>query len=120
MRTSTTARPKRGELWLVRFPFTDLTSAKLRPCLVWADYGEDVIVLGLFSRVPSGTLRRTWVLVADRHAQFGGTGLAQTSLLRAEKIAIIHRSVFHRKLGNLSQDLMSRAERALRAALHIS
>jgi hypothetical protein len=27
-------RPKRGEVWLVCFPFTDLTSTKLRPALV--------------------------------------------------------------------------------------
>lgn len=120
MRTSTITRPRRGELWLVRFPFTDLTSAKLRPCLVWAAYGEDVIALGLFSRVPAGTLRRTWVLVEARHSQFAAIGLAQTSVLRAEKIAVIHRSVFHRKLGSLPQDLMTRAERALKAALHIS
>ena len=26
--------PKRGEIWLVRFPFSDLTSAKPRPALV--------------------------------------------------------------------------------------
>ena len=24
-------RPRRGEVWLVQFPFTDLTSTKLRP-----------------------------------------------------------------------------------------
>lgn len=77
-------------------------------------------MLGLFSRVPQGASRRTWLLVEDRHPQFADTGLAHTSLLRAEKIAVIHRSVFHQKLGNLPQDLMTRAERALRAALHIS
>jgi len=87
---------------------------------VWATYGQDVIVLGLFSRVPTGALQRTWVLVEARHAQFGATGLAQTSLLRAEKIAVIHQSVFRRKLGSLPQDLMTRAERAIKAALHLS
>lgn len=105
---------------MVRFPFTDLTSTKVRPCLVWAIYGEDVIVLGLFSRVRTGSLRRTWVLIEVRHAQFTATGLIQTSLLRAEKIAVIHKSVFQRKLGSLPQDLMTRAEQAVKAALHIS
>jgi hypothetical protein len=27
-KTSTMPKPKRGEVWLVRFPFTDLTSTK--------------------------------------------------------------------------------------------
>lgn len=37
-------RAKRGEIWLLRFPFSDLTSAKLRPALVLAVHGEDVMV----------------------------------------------------------------------------
>jgi len=65
-------------------------------------------------------LRRTWLLIEDHHAQFHGTGLKQTSLLRAEKIAVVHQSVFQRKLGSLPQDLITRAESALKAALHIS
>ena len=42
--------PKRGEVWLVRFPFSDLATTKLRPALVLAIHGEDVIVIGIFSR----------------------------------------------------------------------
>jgi hypothetical protein len=38
----------------------------------------------------------------------------------AEKIAVIHQSVFHKKLGSLPQDLMTLAEHALKAALRIS
>ena len=113
-------RPKRGEVWLVRFPFTDLTSTKLRPALVLVLHGEDVIVIGIFSRVPAGALRRTWVLVEDRHLAFRRIGLKKTSLLKAEKIAVVHESVFQRKLGTLPSDLMAQAEEALKRALHIS
>lgn len=58
-------KPKRGEIWLVRFPFTDLTTTKLRPALVLAVHGEDIIALGIFSRVPE-VLRKTWVLIDDQ------------------------------------------------------
>lgn len=53
-------KPKSGEVWLVRFPFTDLTTTKLRPAVAQAVHGEDIIVIGLFSRVPD-RLRPTWV-----------------------------------------------------------
>jgi mRNA interferase MazF len=104
----------------VRFPFTDLTSTKLRPALVLAVHGENVIVVGIFSRVPAGNLRRTWVLVEDRHPVFRRIGLKKTSLLKAKKIAVVHESVFRRKLGTLPLDLMARVEEALKRALRIS
>jgi len=113
-------RPKRGEVWLVRFPFTDLTSTKLRPALVLAVHGEGVIVIGIFSRVPAGTLRRTWVLVEDHHPAFQRIGLKKTSLLKAEKIAVVHESVFQRKLGTFPPDLLAQAEESLKRALCIS
>ncbi len=34
--TTSQMRAQRGETWLVRFPFTDLTSTKVRPAVVWA------------------------------------------------------------------------------------
>jgi len=45
-----TISPKPGEIWLVKFPFSDLTSAKLRPALILAVHREEVIILGIFSK----------------------------------------------------------------------
>ncbi len=111
--------PERGEIWLVRFPFTDLTTTKLRPALVLAVHGEDMIVMGIFSRIPDSTLRETWLLVEDSHAEFAVTGLKKTSLLKAEKIAVVHESVFQKRLGNLPFDIMEQITPALKRALHI-
>lgn len=111
--------PKRGEVWLVRFPFSDLATTKLRPALVAALHGEDVIVIGIFSRVPATPLRSTWVRVEDRHAAFARIGLKRTSLIKCEKIAVVHRSVLHRRLGILPADLMSQVVAGLRKALHL-
>jgi len=113
-------RPKPGEVWLVRFPFSDLTPSRLRPALVWAVHGEDVIVMGIFSRVPTETMRRTWVRIEDHHPAFPQTGLKKTSLLKAEKVAVVHESVFQRKLGNFSSDFKAQVQEALKTALLIS
>jgi mRNA interferase MazF len=111
--------PKPGEVWLVRFPFTDLTATKLRPALVMSNHGEDIIVAGIFSRVPP-SLRTTWVLVDAQAAAFGQTGLKRSSIIKTEKIAVIHESIFQRRLGNLSPDLMTKAQVALKEALFIT
>ena len=110
-------KPKRGEVWLVRFPFTDLTPAKLRPALIWATHGEDIIIMGIFSRVYVGALHETWVLISERHPKFSQIGLKKDSLLKAEKIAVVHESILQRKLGVLPRDIMAQVEKALKMAL---
>jgi len=111
--------PKRGEIWLVRFPFTDLRSSKLRPALVWAIHREDVILVGLFSRIPAGPKRKTWIVIEEQDSDFHRTNLKKTSLIRAEKIAVVHKSVFRKKLGKLPLGLIEEVEKALKRALMI-
>lgn len=115
-----TQNPKRGEIWLLRFPFTDLSSSKVRPALIISEHGNDFVVLGIFSRIPPGTPKETWVLIDSEALYFKQTGLRKTSLVKAEKIAVIHRSVLQSKLGNLSKNVMSTISDALKKALKIN
>ena len=114
---STKPKPKRGDIWLIRFPFTDLTSAKVRPDLILAVHGEDIVVIGIFSRLPIGELRETWVPIKEDHSEYFRIGLKKTSVLKAEKIAVVHESVLQRSLGNLPQDIMEQVKKAVKKAL---
>lgn len=113
-------KPKPLEIWLVRFPFSDLTSAKLRPALVLAIHREEAIILGIFSKVPVDTLRESWVLMSDTHPAFSQTDLKETSLIRADKIATVHESVFQKQLGTLPSDIQVLVQAALKKALNIN
>jgi len=93
----TRLKPKRMEIWLLRFHFTDLSSSKVRPALIVATYEEDSIVLGIFSRVPQSEIKDTWILIYNSDQNFVQTGLMKTSLVKAEKIAVIHNSILTRK-----------------------
>ena len=111
--------PKRGEIWLVRFPFTDLTTTKRRPALVVAPHGQDIIVVGIFSRIPP-LLRSTWVLIDEQDSGFQQSGLKKSSIIKTEKLAVIHESVFDRRLGILPSQLAASTAEALKQALLIS
>ncbi len=99
-------KPQPNEIWLVQFPFSDLTSNKLRPALVISLHREDAILIGIFSKIPIGLLKNTWVLISDHNPNFQQTGLKKSSLIRADKIATVHTSIFVRKLGILPNDLV--------------
>jgi mRNA interferase MazF len=102
------SKPKPAEVWLVRFPFTELASTKVRPALVLAAHGEDLIVMGIFSKVPAGILHNTWLLIKEDDPVFQQSGLKKTSVFRAEKIAVVHESVFQRSWEAYRQILYCR------------
>ena len=81
--------PRRGDVILVRFPFTDLHASKLRPAIILAVHGEDVNVVGIFSALPSD-VKETWLLLDERDPSFAQTGLRKSSVVKGEKVAIIH------------------------------
>jgi mRNA interferase MazF len=112
-------QPNAGEIWLVRFPFSDLTSTKLRPAFVLATHRQDAIILGIFSKIPPLPFAETWVLLDITHTSFAQTGLIKSSMLRADKIATAHQSTFQKKLGQLPSDLVPPVGIALKKALNL-
>jgi mRNA interferase MazF len=111
--------PKIREIWLVSFPFSNLTTTKLRPALVIATHRQEAIILGIFSKIPVGKFEETWVLIDENHLEFKETGLKKTSLIRADKIATVNEFVFHKKLGSLSINLMEKVNSALKKSLNL-
>jgi len=112
----TIAKP--GDVVLVRFPFTDLSTAKLRPALVLASHGDDLTILGIFSSFPQPP-RETWILLSSQDPAFPQTGLKTNSVIKAERIAVIEQSVLVRKLGSLSPSQMKEVKRAVKLALNL-
>ncbi len=112
----TTAQP--GDVVLVRFPFTDLSTAKLRPAVVLASHGDDLTIVGIFSGLPQPP-RETWIPLSTENRVFSQTGLKTSSVIKAERIAVIDQSIVVRKLGSLPPAKMNEVKRAVRLALHL-
>jgi mRNA interferase MazF len=108
-----------GTVVLVHFPFSDLQSTKVRPALVLSTKGDDVIIVGIFSKVPD-RLRDSWIKVHEHAEAFNQTGLKKTSIIKTEKITVIHRSLIRKKLGFLPANLMEQVKKTLLQALEIS
>ena len=69
----------KGKIVLIPFPFTDLTSTKLRPTLVLYEREMDVVVAFISSKVPSEVVPGC-ILVDKDHPEFELTGLRVSSV----------------------------------------
>ena len=107
-----------GTIVLVNIPFTDLQSSKVRPALVLVSKGDDVIILGIFSKVPE-ELIGSWIKIDGLNPDFFHTGLKKTSIIKTEKITVVHQSLIRKELGYLSSELMQQVKQTLRKTLKI-
>ena len=94
---------KRGDVVLVPFPFTDLSSAKQRPALVVSadalnSLRDDLLVAAITSQIPAQ-------LGADEFAipghELAACGLPKPSIVRLTKLVALHRRLVIRRIGAL-------------------
>lgn len=109
---------KAGDIVLVNFPFTDLLSSKVRPAIVITTKGEDVIILGIFSKIPE-KIQESWFVIEETAEYFIKTGLKKKSVLKTEKIAVIHNSNIRKVLGSLPEDIFNMVKTKLKKTLNL-
>lgn len=97
-----------GRIILVHYPFTDGTSAKVRPALVVSrlelNQGEDVVVVPISSRVREDD--QFGYALQDTEGYFPGTKLKVSSTVKWSKPMTIGRSVIIRKLGVIPAEVL--------------
>lgn len=109
---------KSGDIILVNFPFTDLVSSKVRPAVVITIKGEDAIILGIFSKIPE-KIMDSWFVIDEGTEYFTKTGLKKRSVIKTEKIAVIHSSIIKRPLGSLPKDIFKIIKAKLKKTLEL-
>ena len=114
----------RGSIVLVRYPFTDLTSAKVRPALVVTPDTlisrlHDVLCLFISSSPPEELLP-TDLYLGPTDLSFERTGLKAPSVFRAHKLALLHKRLVQRVLGEADSVLIESINSRLRLALGLA
>lgn len=106
----------KGKIVLITFPFTDLTSTKLRPALVLYANERDVTVIFISSRKEKATSND--VLIEEKHPEFKQTGLKVDSFLKIEKIATLSKRLIAGELGyvgpKLKKEINTKIEKTLK------
>ncbi len=93
----------KGDIVLVRFPFTDLSQAKLRPAVIrWVNPAGDVVVLCAITSQKIDRLSPEDIPLLPTDPGFSNTGLQVPSKIRAARIASLTKQLVIRKFGSLS------------------
>ena len=100
---------KRGDIILVPFPFTDLSSAKQRPALVVSSdalnaASDDVLVAAITSQIPAKLTAGEFMIPPD---DLAACGLPKPSMVRLAKLAALHRQLVIRRIGSMPGPLLS-------------
>ena len=94
-----------GDIVLVPFPFTDLSSTKIRPALVVASEKEDIIIVCISSRVTN-----TGILIQNSPQN----GLKTPSCILPKKIATLDTKIVLGTIGHLEKITHEKVKTALK------
>jgi mRNA interferase MazF len=105
---------RRGDVVLVSFPFTDLSSSKRRPALVispdaFNQNGQDIVLAAITSQEPDD---KAVALALDDFVQ---GGLPKTSFVKVTKIFTIHSTLILKRLCALRREKLEDILGELRA-----
>jgi mRNA interferase MazF len=94
---------RRGDVVLVAFPFTDLTTTKMRPALVvssdlFNQGNPDIIVVAITSRI-SKRVPAAHNLLSSQDQKLAG--LPKRSLVKLGKIVTLDKKLIRKKLGRI-------------------
>lgn len=113
---------KRGDIILIKFPFTDLTSVKIRPALVissdkYNNASNDAIFMLITSKISNSFMED--LLVDSTHSEFSATGLKQSSLFKIDRIVILSKAIAAKKLGVAGPQIINEISLRLKRILDI-
>ncbi|HMF29810.1 MAG TPA: type II toxin-antitoxin system PemK/MazF family toxin [Candidatus Lokiarchaeia archaeon] len=113
--TPSTMSYKCGDVVLLPFPFTDLTSTKKRPAVVissdWFNLNrKDVIVIAITSQIPKAlTVDELLFSPAEQNL----AGLPKKSIVKVTKIVTVDQLLIIKKIGICSKQNVRKLKRLL-------
>ena len=115
---------QRGDVLLVRFPFSSGAAAKIRPALVvQSDHNNARLANIIVAAITTTTHRSgeaTQFLVEAATPAGRQAGLLHDTVLTCENLATLEQRLVLRKIGSLPADAMRQIDDCLKAALGIA
>lgn len=104
---------KKGSTILVPFPFTDLSSQKIRPAVILSAsaHGGDIVAAFISSRMEK---RGAFDVAIKGAEKMESAGLKTSSVVKVGKIATLDKKIVLGELGTLDKDSLRDVDRKIR------
>lgn len=104
-----------GDIVLIRFLQTDLTSGKLRPTLVLADVPGrfDDVLLVMISSQARQRVEGFDDVIGELDTDFEESGLKTSSVIRVGRLATIDKQLIEGRLGRISDERLQTVRKRL-------
>ncbi len=108
---------KFGTIVLIPFPFTDLTSVKLRPALIIStkNHGEDIIV-SFITSVNRSRKTKSDFIYKTKDKYFEKSGLKINSVFRFDKIATLNKKLILGEIGTIHPSILIKMKKSFSRA----
>jgi len=99
----------RGDIVLIKYPFTDYSSEAVRPALVISSDAHsatnpDAIFIYISSVIENP--RPPDIVIGRNHPEFSRSGLKKDSVIKCDKIATLSKALATRRLGEAGPEIM--------------
>ena len=110
---------KRGEIVLISFPFTNLSTIKVRPALiVSSDSFNKTKGDAIFLFITTKKYNTAFDLrINETHPDFKATGLKTSSTFRVSKLMCLEQGLAKRRLGRASKRIQKQVDTKLKCLL---
>ena len=106
-------RFEQGEIVIIPFPFSDLTSIKQRPVLIlsnnrYNDKAEDIVTCGITSNLKNAEFS---VIVNNKDLICGG--IPVKSRIKADKIFTLKQSLIKKKIAKVNDNILNQIKKEI-------
>ena len=98
---------EKGNIVLVKFPFTDIFSKKLRPALIITEESKFKDFVLAFITTQFDQKEKYDILLTADSKDFQKTGLKRESLLKLNKLTTLNKKMIVGKIGSLPKKLIN-------------
>lgn len=110
----------RGDIVLVPFPFTDLSSEKVRPAVVISVKNDVDVTVAFVSTMFSESSVETEFVLQESHPDFAMTGLKRASVFKMNKLLTLERTRVLRRLDKVFSAIQEELDRKFKNAFGIA